>query len=253
MTQVIQNIAAWKKISRQDSCGLVPTMGALHEGHLSLIRKSQEQNKETTVSIFVNPTQFNNTDDYENYPITQKEDIEKLQALKVDYIFMPVYEDLYPDNYRYKITENSETQKLCGVSRPGHFDGVLSVIMKLLQIVKPHRAYFGKKDYQQYILIKNMVEAFFMEVEIVGCETVRESDGLAMSSRNMLLSPEDRQKAPAIYQIISNAKDLSEAKKFLLEKGFTIDYLEEHWQRRFVSVFLGKVRLIDNVSIGDSQ
>ena len=227
--------------------GFVPTMGALHEGHLSLIETSKKENKFTVVSIFVNPTQFNDPNDYKNYPNTQTEDLLKLSSLNVDYLFFPARSLIYNDNYTYQIVENNYSKKLCGASRAAHFEGVLTVVMKLLNIVKPSRAYFGKKDFQQYMLIKGMVDAFHMDVKIIARPTVREADGLAMSSRNLLLTDSERKIAP-IFSKLLNSKSSDELVKSELEnEGFRIDYIETINGRRFGAVFLGNVRLIDNV------
>jgi len=158
--RIFRDINNWlicrRKISFDKSLGVVMTMGALHEGHFSLIRSSQKENDHTLVTIFLNPTQFNNKDDLTKYPKTMSEDINSLEDMKVDFLLTPDYEQIYPDKFRYKISESSLSKILCGLSRPGHFDGVLTVVMKLLQVAKADKAYFGEKDYQQYQLIKEM-------------------------------------------------------------------------------------------------
>lgn len=229
--------------------GFVPTMGALHSGHISLIQESQKQNSHTLVSIFLNPTQFSNPQDLQQYPVNLKEDLKILDELEVDAVFLPQEKDMYPDGYHYKITEDDFSRDLCGKTRPGHFDGVLTVVMKLLQIVRPNRAYFGEKDYQQLKLIENMVNAFFMDVEIVACPTVREPSGLALSSRNKRLSPEGTEKAQYFAQHLKSATRLVDLEKQLNANGIPIDYLEEHWGRRFAAVHIEDVRLIDNVPL----
>ncbi len=236
-----------RKFLAGKTIGFVPTMGALHKGHLSLIEKSLSDNDITVVSIFLNPTQFDNASDLENYPKLLEQDIALLERSGVDYLFNPEYNYLYPDNYKYQILETELSNILCGASRPGHFKGVLTVVMKLFNIIKPKRAYFGEKDYQQLELIKGMVNAFFMDVEIVPCPIVRESDGLAMSSRNLRLTPSEREIAPKFYEILSsNLSD--EAVIEELEKiGFRVDYITSINNRRYGAVYLGKVRLIDNV------
>lgn len=230
--------------------GFVPTMGALHKGHISLVKRSLRENDITIVSIFVNPTQFNDKNDLKNYPRTIKKDIEMLKENEVDCLFLPQYNKIYPDNYTYKVVETKISKILCGKFRPGHFDGVLTIVLKLLNIVKPDKAYFGYKDFQQYLLIKGMVKAFFMDTKIIGCPTIREIDGLAMSSRNMLLDNKSREKAAIIYKTIRN-KNLSDNKvKEILEKeGFKVDYVETHWGRRFVAARVSGIRLIDNVKV----
>lgn len=231
------------------SIGFVPTMGALHEGHLSLVKRAREENDIVVVSIFVNPTQFNDPKDLENYPRTLEKDVELLKPVGCDYILAPQYSDLYPDNYRYKVTENEVSKVLCGAHRPGHFDGVLTVVMKLLNLSKATRAYFGEKDYQQLRLIQDMAKAFFMSVEIIGMPLVRELDGLAMSSRNARLNEVDRKKATELYKILSHSKTSEDAKSQLTQKGFQVDYVEDKWDRRLAAIYLNSVRLIDNVKI----
>jgi pantoate--beta-alanine ligase len=230
--------------------GFVPTMGALHEGHLSLVRRSREENTVTVVSIFVNPTQFNDKKDFENYPITFSDDCAMLEKAGVDFLFYPSYEELYADNYRYRISESDLSHVLCGAHRPGHFDGVLTVVMKLLNLVNADRAYFGEKDFQQMELVAGMAKAFFMKTKILGCPTVRESDGLAMSSRNRRLSPNERTRAANFPAILSRpGLSLSERRELLAREGFDVDYVEERANRRFGAVRLGDVRLIDNVEV----
>lgn len=234
--------------------GFVPTMGALHFGHETLLKQARAENDWVVLSIFVNPTQFNDKKDLEKYPKTWDQDLAVAQRAQVDAIFFPTFEDMYPDNYKYKISETDFSNQLCGAHRPGHFDGVLSVVMKLFQIVQPTKAYFGEKDYQQLQLIRGMVRAFFLPLEIVPVPTVRETDGLAMSSRNVRLTSSQRQLAPWIYKIISNEKDISIARQKLQDLGFKVDYLQDfvfegNEKRRFVAAFLGDVRLIDNTVV----
>ncbi|UYL08630.1 pantoate--beta-alanine ligase [Bdellovibrio sp. SKB1291214] len=251
MVQVLRTPAefkAWRK-NQTGNVGFVPTMGALHSGHEELLKNARRENQVVVLSIFVNPTQFNDPKDFEKYPLTWDQDLKIAETNKVDAIFYPRYPDMYPDEYRYKVSENSYSQLLDGAHRPGHFDGVLSVVMKLFNVVAPDKAYFGEKDFQQLTLIKGMVDAFFMDVEIVPVATVRENDGLAKSSRNLLLTPEDRQKAPIIYKTITTAKTSEEAAKALTAAGFAVDYVTDVHGRRFVAARLGAVRLIDNVQI----
>lgn len=229
--------------------GLVPTMGALHQGHASLIKKSAQENQITVLSIYVNPTQFNNAEDLKKYPRTWEQDLELAQANGATCVISPQYEEIYADNYRYIMTENSFSKKLCGAHRPGHFDGVLSVVMKLLQISLPTRAYFGEKDYQQYLLIQDMASSYFLRTKIIGCPTFREADGLAMSSRNVRLTEAGRKKAPALYKALQQYKNLNEAAEFLKSESIEVEYLEEHYNHRFIAAFIDGVRLIDNVAI----
>lgn len=224
-------------------------MGALHEGHLSLLRRARRENELAVASIFVNPAQFNDPRDLERYPRTLAEDIKKLESVKTAYLLLPSAGEMYPDGYKYRLNEISESGLLCGAHRPGHFEGVLTVVMKLLNLVRADKAYFGEKDYQQLHLIRGMAEAFFLGTKIVPCPTLRETDGLAMSSRNLLLEPEHRKLAPELYKALGSKAGPAGIKKRLAALGFRPDYVEERWGRRFAAAKLGKVRLIDNVKI----
>lgn len=245
---------AWRNENRA-TLGFVPTMGALHAGHLELLKCARADNELLALSIFVNPTQFNDKKDLQNYPKTWDADLEIAKSAGVDVIFYPEYDSIYPDNFTYVLSENDKSKILCGASRPGHFDGVLTIVMKLLNIVAPNKAYFGEKDFQQLSLIRGMVSAFFMPIEIIGVPIVREADGLALSSRNVHLSDEGRKIAPRIYEIIRTAKTIEIAKQELQDIGFKIDYLQEYWGRRLVAVKTNltktgyELRLIDNVEI----
>jgi len=228
--------------------GFVPTMGALHAGHAQLLARSSAENEINVLSIYVNPTQFNNPEDLKKYPKTWEADLQLASAHGVNVVLVPVYEEIYVDQYRYQISENDFSKKLCGAHRPGHFDGVLTIVMKLLQIVRPQRAYFGEKDFQQLRLIQDLAGSFFVRTEIIPVPTMREEDGLAMSSRNVRLTPEGRKKAPLIYQALK-AHDLNIARKQLDESGIEVEYLEEIFNRRFVAAIIDGVRLIDNVAL----
>jgi pantoate--beta-alanine ligase len=249
---VFDNLQSWiakrqllKKQGRR--IGFVPTMGALHAGHSSLLERSRRENEISVLSIYVNPTQFDNKDDLAKYPLTLEADRKVAHQAGVDFILIPTYPQIYPDGYRYKITENELSTKLCGAHRPGHFDGVLTVVMKLLNIVQPDRAYFGEKDHQQLELVREMTKAFFIETEIVACPIVRETDGLAMSSRNVNLSPEARAIAPSFYRALTAAATPNEARATLKLQGFEVDYVEDIGKRRYGAAKIGGVRLIDNV------
>ncbi|MBI9097701.1 MAG: pantoate--beta-alanine ligase [Spirochaetaceae bacterium] len=251
---IVKSIDQWIGIFKdyqknEQSVGLVPTMGALHRGHMSLIERSVKENEITAATIFVNPTQFNNPDDLTSYPVTWDEDVVLLENAGVDYLLYPSYKDVYRDNYRYKVVETEYSNDLCGSARPGHFDGVLTVVMKLLNITRATKAYFGEKDWQQYQLIKGMTEAFFIDTEIISCPLIREESGLALSSRNKRLTEEHKMIAPLFYKTISSGSNIEQMKKELTECGFVIDYLKIKDSRIFGAVFLGEVRLIDNVSI----
>jgi len=249
--ETVKKFQEWRNtLPKDQTLGFVPTMGALHSGHESLLRFSAHDNDVTVLSIFVNPTQFNNPDDLKNYPNTFEQDLAMAKKLGVDAIFAPKdMNELYPDQYRFKINESEFSKELCGAHRPGHFDGVLTVVMKLFQIVQPTRAYFGEKDHQQLTLIQDMVSSFFLPVQVIPCPTIRETSGLALSSRNLRLTPEEIQVAPKLYQTITEIKDRDRAIKTLKDYGFKIDYLEDRNHRRYVAAALGKVRLIDNVEL----
>ena len=255
MTDVFESVSAWRsersaQVRAGVSLGLVPTMGALHEGHLSLVRRSRAENDRTLVSIFVNPAQFDDPGDLAAYPRTTEDDLELLRAEGTDFVLLPRATDLYPDGYRYRVTETERSRVLEGASRAGHFDGVLTVVLKLLQIASAERAYFGEKDWQQLMLVRGMVDALFLPTAIVACPTVREADGLALSSRNRRLPPSDREKAPHFHQVLSSAPTAGAACRDLRAAGFAVDYVEDRAGRRLGAVRLGDVRLIDNVPLG---
>lgn len=254
MMDVIQEAEAARRFCRKlrstgSSLGFVPTMGALHEGHMSLIRRSVQENDYTVVSIFINPTQFNDANDYSEYPQPIEDDIRLLKNTRIQMAFCPKERELYPDDYRYRLQETSFSKELEGAHRPGHFDGVLTVVMKLLNIVSPNRAYFGEKDWQQYLLIHHMAKAFFMQTEIVPCPLVRDSDGLALSSRNALLSKHEREIAPLLHEALVADTCISDKRKTLTASGFDVEYVEERDGRILAAAKLGSVRLIDNVEV----
>lgn len=242
-----QDLIEYRK--KYSSIGFVPTMGALHEGHASLMKKASSENELTIASVFVNPTQFNNATDLEKYPKTFENDLKICGENGVDILFFPQYADIYPDNYRFKVTENEFSKKLCGTDRPGHFDGVLTVVLKLFQITGCTNAYFGLKDHQQFKLVSDMARGMFLSTEVVGLPTVREASGLAMSSRNMRLSPVGKNKASLIYKTITQKISTAQASEILTANGFTVNYLEDIDNRRYVAASLEGVRLIDNVEI----
>lgn len=244
----LESLSAWRKTVTKP-LSFVPTMGALHAGHIALIERARENDAEVIVSIFVNPTQFNDQADLQRYPRPIENDLRMLHEAGVAALFLPRPQEIYSDGYRFEVREKAMTQVLCGPTRVGHFEGVLTVVMKLFNMVRPDRAYFGEKDYQQLRLIQDMTKAFFLNIEIIPVATVREADGLAMSSRNMLLTPQDRERAPILYRVLKSAKSVEEAKHALTDAGFRVDYVEEHWGRRFGAAFLGQVRLIDNVAL----
>lgn len=204
----IMQDTSFTALLRGQSIGLVPTMGALHRGHMSLIRQSRAEDHMTVVSIFVNPTQFGPGEDYEQYPRDPESDIEKLREASVDILFMPDAEHMYPDGFSTTVETGEISKKLCGAFRPGHFNGVATVVLKLLNIVIPERTYVGQKDYQQSLVIRRLIKDFNMRGEIVTCPTIREDDGLALSSRNSYLKPEERKAAAIIFKSLSEAAEM---------------------------------------------
>ncbi len=205
--RIVQD-TCWKHLMKGRSIGFVPTMGALHEGHLSLVRRAQSENDITVVSIFVNPTQFGPNEDFARYPRPLEADIAKLRDEDVSLLFLPEPAAVYPDGFRTSVTVESLSEKLCGAYRPGHFTGVATVVIKFLNIVNPTRAYFGQKDFQQTVIIKRLVKDLNLTADIIVCPTIREADGLAMSSRNAYLSPSEREAARILYQALSEAADM---------------------------------------------
>ena len=259
---------------KKGSIGFVPTMGALHEGHASLIKKSLGQNAISICSIFVNPTQFNNKTDFKNYPNKLNKDIKLLRAIGCDVAFTPSKEAIYPDGFTSNELDFGSLDKVMeGESRPGHFNGVAMVVSRLFEIIKPKKAYFGEKDFQQLAIIKSLTAQKFKGIEIVPCSTFREKDGLAMSSRNLLLNKRYRAAAPRIYQRLLAIQDraknssISELRSWIenvfkkdedlvleyfeiadaksLEKSYQWSDFPEHVA--CVAVFAGTTRLIDNI------
>lgn len=253
MPRLIHSVAEWRARradyrASQRTVGFVPTMGALHAGHASLFKAARQENDVVLASVFVNPTQFDEKHDFEKYPRTLEKDCELMDAAGVDVVFAPSVADMYPNGTAYTVQEAELSRELCGAHRPGHFTGVLTVVMKLLQIADAERAYFGEKDYQQLELIRGMCRAFFLRTEIVGCPTVREPDGLAMSSRNARLTPAQRKLAPRFHAALVSAPDAASARTQLEQDGFVVDYVEDRGRRRFGAVRLGETRLIDNIA-----
>lgn len=259
--------------SDRRTVGFVPTMGALHQGHLSLVQRAGAENDRVVVSIFVNPTQFNDPKDLKNYPSTLETDLKLLASCPVDYVFAPEPEEIYPEPDQRKFDFGSLERVMEGKFRPGHFNGVAQVVSKLFDIVSPDRAYFGRKDFQQYSIILKMCQQLQLNTAIIPCEIVREADGLAMSSRNSLLTREHRAVAPRIYQILQEArldsasfapaevveKVVEKINSIGLLKAEYFDIVDEHtlesvnsWEEPgtkvgCIAVFAGAVRLIDNV------
>ncbi len=275
---VIKNISEVKLIlsdlhTKGLTIGFVPTMGALHLGHISLVERAVRENDIVVVSIFVNPTQFNDKSDLKNYPRTPEKDLALIEKSGVHYVFMPSEHEIYPEPDTRVFDFGNLDKVMEGAHRPGHFNGVAQVVSKLFNIVNPHRAYFGQKDFQQLAIIRQMVKQLNQSVEIIPCPIIREKDGLAMSSRNLLLEPEIRQCAPLIYKTLSEARN----KVGLLSVKEMISWVEENINKEpylsveyfslsdsttlqpvnswndsnsiigCIAVRAGKIRLIDNV------
>lgn len=253
--------------------GFVPTMGALHNGHISLVKRSVEENDVTVVSVFVNPTQFNDKADLERYPRTEEADKKLLEAAGCDIVFMPQVEEMYPEEDTRVFNFGSIETVMEGKYRPDHFNGVAQIVSKLFYAVEPTRSYFGEKDFQQVAIIRDMVRQLNIPVEIIACPIIREESGLARSSRNELLSAEERKKAALISQVLSKsvnfAKDMSveEVKnwvidQFKVDEVFKMDYYDivdgntlqsvSSWEESdyivgCIAIYCGKIRLIDNI------
>lgn len=250
---VYESIEAWRQtrqaLPHDATLGFVPTMGNLHQGHLELVKQSLHENTHTVVSLYVNRMQFNQAHDFENYPKTLEQDIKQLEALGASYCFVPTEAMMYPDGYQYQIHEIQDSLKMEGAKRPGHFTGVLTVVMKLFQIIKPTRAYFGEKDFQQLTLIQGMIDAFFLDIELRACPTIRNESGLALSSRNNHLSQTALKQAEQFAKLFHNATSCEEAITTLRAADIEVEYIEEHQYRRFAAVKIDGIRLIDNYSI----
>ncbi len=275
--KVIDTISAMKEVRNDltEPLGFVPTMGYLHEGHLSLVKQAREENKTVVVSIFVNPTQFGPNEDFESYPRDTERDLKMLEPY-TDIVFMPTADDLYPAGYNSWVEVEGITDRLEGASRPGHFRGVTTIVSKLFNIVRPTRAYFGQKDAQQATVIKKMVKDLDMNLDVVVCPTAREPDGLAMSSRNSYLKPDERKAATVLYRSLQLAQKMySEGEKdavkirremtalieaqplanidyISIADNETLDEVDEITGPVLVSlaVKIGKPRLLDNIVLG---
>ncbi|MGC6470705.1 MAG: pantoate--beta-alanine ligase [Flavobacteriales bacterium] len=281
--KLVKNIESLSKIidtlkSKGKSIGFVPTMGALHEGHLSLIKMASYQCDVVVVSIFVNPTQFNNSNDLSAYPHDLENDIRLLESVDCSILFAPSRKEVYPsgeNTRRYKL--NDLDKRLEGKKRPGHFDGVCTIVHKLFNWISPHKAYFGEKDFQQLLIIKQLVKTLSLPIDIISGPTIREEDGLAKSSRNSRLNPSDRELSAIIYNCLSKAKSMYKDNSPLeiisytrealsKENRIIIDYIEivnsntlesiTSYQPKIrvqmmIAVFIGNVRLIDNLALND--
>lgn len=277
--KTIAELNQFNKVTRQNKVlGFVPTMGALHQGHLSLIKQSKLNTDLTLCSIFVNPTQFNNQTDFEKYPITLETDLELLKAVECNAVFIPSVDEMYPktetlNHYNFGFLETV----MEGMHRPGHFNGVGLILDKLFTLINPNKAFFGEKDFQQLKIVESLVKQNKFDIEIIGCPILREIDGLAMSSRNMRLTPDQRTEATFLYKTLKEAavrsKNLNpyELKlwienEFIQKTNFKLDYVEianetdlmpiKNWDlnlkpRIFIATFLGDVRLIDNLPLNN--
>ncbi len=281
MTKVITTVSEMQNISKEykthgQTIGFVPTMGALHEGHLKMMELSSEFNDVTVVSIFVNPLQFGPNEDFDAYPRQIDKDVEMIEQIDVDYVFYPSVEEMYPDELGVTLKIGKLAHVLEGAQRPGHFEGVVTVVNKLFNIVSPDYAYFGKKDAQQLAIVEKMVKDFNQPIEIIGVDIVREKDGLAKSSRNVYLTVEERQEAVHLSKILKLARELynngernssviiDEITQYLLDYTsgqvdevaiYSYPELEEQTKiegQIFISlaVKFSKARLIDNIIIG---
>jgi len=258
-----------KIIQSQKSLGFVPTMGALHNGHISLINKSMLQCSKTIVSIFINKAQFNRNNDYHSYPRVMKKDISILKKLKIDYLYIPTEKQIYPDGVNRNIKISSFQNALCGKNRPGHFKAVVDVIDRFIKLIKPKKIYLGEKDMQQLKIIEHFIKSNKIKTKVVGCRTVREKNGIAFSSRNFLLSSNDKIIASKIYQLIRKKKKqaiknrifLRKIKRKIIKFGIKkIDYIKildvnnlldlnskKKKYRIFVAYYIKSTRLIDNI------
>ncbi|SMX31855.1 pantoate--beta-alanine ligase [Actibacterium lipolyticum] len=266
--------SAWRKAG--ETVAVVPTMGALHDGHLSLVRAAKAGADRVIVTIFVNPKQFNNPEDLENYPRTEHKDAEKLEPFAVDAIYVPDVDQIYPDGFATNVSVSGVSEGLCGAHRPGHFDGVATIVSKLFNQTQADKAFFGEKDFQQLMLVRRMARDLDIPIEVVGCPTIREEDGLALSSRNLLLSDRARVYAPALNVAMTRAAEriaagedvatvLGEAAAEVVAGGFNdVEYMElrsaETLQpmtaltgpaRLLAAANLAGVRLIDNIGVKD--
>ena len=268
MQEIGNNWDAGKRI------GFVPTMGYFHQGHLSLVAEANKQSEITVVSIFVNPSQFGPSEDFDSYPRDMQRDLELLSNYKVDYVFSPSSEQMYPQDYRTWVEVEGISSILCGASRPGHFRGVATVILKLINILKPNLMFMGEKDFQQVTVLKKMLKDLNCITQIVPCHIIREEDGLAMSSRNIYLNPEQRKQALCLFKAIQQAQTQykqgiretiflqKEAADLVKKFGGIVDYISfvepntlqevaiaDDNTRIMLAVFIGKTRLIDNAPL----
>ena len=276
--QIIDSVKAMQEIGNNwdagKRIGFVPTMGYFHQGHLSLVAEANKQSEITVVSIFVNPSQFGPNEDFDSYPRDMQRDLELLSNYKVDYVFSPSSEQMYPQDYRTWVEVEGISSILCGASRPGHFRGVATVILKLINILKPNLMFMGEKDFQQVTVLKKMLKDLNCITQIVPCHIIREDDGLAMSSRNIYLNPEQRKQALCLFKAIQQAQTQykqgirdtiflqNKAAELVKISGGKVDYISfvepntlqevniaDDNTRILLAVFIGKTRLIDNAPL----
>mgnify|MGYP001339619467 CR=1 FL=1 len=269
MKIILKKSKLFKLIQNEKNLGFVPTMGAIHLGHISLIKRSIKQCNKTIVSIFINKPQFNKKTDYINYPRLIKKDINILKKTKIDYLYLPETKQIYPKKYSKNIEISNFSKQLCGKFRPGHFKAVVDVIDRFIKIIGPNRIYFGEKDMQQLLIIKDFVKRKYPKIKILGCKTIRESNGIPYSSRNFLLSSNEKIIAANVFnilkknkkKIIKNRKKLNNLKKDIISYGISkIDYIKVldvnkiikpfkkiKKYKIFVAYYLGSTRLIDNI------
>ena len=273
LVELRSKVAGWKAAG--ESVAVVPTMGALHQGHLSLVRAGKEACDRVIVTIFINPKQFNNPDDYKNYPRTEEEDARKLISLKADVVYVPDGAQMYPAGFATTVSVDGITQGLCGAHRAGHFDGVATIVTKLFTQTQADKAFFGEKDYQQLQVVTRLARDLDLPIEVVGCPTIREEDGLAMSSRNLMLSDRARTWAPELHRAMEEMSEglraggnlealRAVAVKRIERAGFTqVEYLDlrsadrlelmttpDRPARLLAAAWLAGVRLIDNIAVG---
>ena len=253
--KVLRSIGEWRRFraALTGGLGFVPTLGGLHAGHAALIQRAAADNDLAVVSLFLNPTQFNDPRDLASYPASLEDDLAYAEAQGAHAVLAPDREAIYVDGFRFKVEESPLSRELCGAHRPGHFSGVLTVVLKLLNLVKPDRAYFGEKDYQQLELIRGMAQAFFIDSEIVACPTVRDAEGLALSSRNARLDAAGRALAPRLREALARPGPDGQVADALSRLGFDVDYVATRFGRRLAAASIGKgegrVRLIDNIPL----
>jgi len=272
IAELRKRVAAWRAAGER--VGLVPTMGALHAGHLALVAAARAECRRVVVSIFVNPRQFGPREDFANYPRPEADDLTKLSKAAADLVYMPAVDEMYPTGFATAISVGGPSEGLCGAQRPGHFDGVATVVAKLLIQAAPDAAYFGEKDYQQLMVVRRLAHDLNLPIAIVGVPTVRDADGLALSSRNVYLSAEERSIAPNLHRVLREtaatiaggeppAPALCRATAALGERGFKVEYLELRDAatlapladtpiqpaRLLAAVHFGRTRLIDNIPL----